>query len=206
MKFSKNVILGNGRFPTHEIPLSILQKAECIICCDGAADILIESGITPSIIIGDMDSINETTKETFSDIIIPNFNQETNDQTKAIEWAISQNITEVVILGATGLREDHTIGNISLLARYVKDIQVQMVSNYGIFTPILSSHTFESYKGQKVSIFSLTPQVEITSENLQYSLQNLQLQSWWMGTLNKSIGETFTLDFDSGEMIVFQEF
>ena len=53
------VILANGNFPTHPVPLQTLQGAKTIICCDGAAESLINSGRTPDIIIGDLDSLSE---------------------------------------------------------------------------------------------------------------------------------------------------
>ena len=44
--------------------------------------------------------------------------QETNDLTKAVNYVKTLGFREVLILGATGRREDHTLGNISLLAQF----------------------------------------------------------------------------------------
>jgi thiamine pyrophosphokinase len=203
---SKTIILGNGSFPKHPIPLAILKNAETIVCCDGAANELIASGMKPSVIIGDMDSISTENKRKYKDIIIQIADQEINDQTKAIEWAVGNGLEEVVILGATGKREDHTIGNISLLCDYARKIKVCSVGNNGIFTPVLQSAEFKSYKGQQISIFSLKPETKITSENLKYPLNELTLKSWWMGTLNESLCEYFSLNFENGELVVFQVF
>ena len=204
--FSKTVILGNGAFPKHPIPLKILELAETIICCDGAANELIAHGIEPAVIIGDMDSISLENYQKFKDIIIQIADQDTNDQTKAVEWAVKNGYSDVVILGATGKREDHTIGNISLLCNYARKIKVCSVSDNGIFTPVLENTKFESFVGQQVSIFSLNPSTKINSDNLKYSLHDLSLSSWWMGTLNESLGDSFSLHFMDGELIVFQMF
>ena len=32
------VILANGEYPTHVLPLKILEEAKFVICCDGAAN------------------------------------------------------------------------------------------------------------------------------------------------------------------------
>ena len=45
------VIVANGEFPTHLIPLSKLQESASILACDGAANTLIDQGIIPDIII-----------------------------------------------------------------------------------------------------------------------------------------------------------
>lgn len=203
---SEVVILCDGSFPKHPVTLSYLNNAEQIICCDGAADKLIEFGLTPSFIVGDMDSVSEKTKTELADKIIASKDQETNDQTKAVEFALQQGIKKVVILGATGKREDHTIGNISLLLDYAEKIEVISVSNSGIFQPALKAKTFESFKGQQVSIFSLGIPSSVSSKNLKYPLNNTILSSWWMGTLNECMDNSFSLEFDKGKFIVFQKF
>ena len=112
----------------------------------------------------------------------------------------------IVILGATGKREDHTIGNISLLAEYARDMEVIMVTDTGILRPYLQSCTILSFAGQQVSIFSLDPQSEISSSGLKYRLLNKKISNWWVATLNESLGESFTLEFKEGAVIVYLKF
>ncbi|MCY1720488.1 thiamine diphosphokinase [Prolixibacteraceae bacterium Z1-6] len=207
IKFKSNVvILCDGAFPEHPIPLSYLKNAEQIICCDAAADKLIEHGMTPAYIVGDMDSVSEKTKSDFADRIVSSTDQETNDQTKAVDFVSKRGFKSVVILGATGKREDHTIGNISLLLDYASKLDVVSISNSGYFQPVLKSQKFDSFKGQQVSIFSIGNPTPVTSQNLKYPLNNTTLNSWWMGTLNECLSNTFSLEFSNGRFIVFQKF
>ena len=204
--YSDVVVVCNGQFPTHEIPLAILRQAKTIICCDGAIQKLSAVGVKPTVIVGDFDSLPKSLMEKYSDIIFHNPDQETNDLTKSMQWAKQHGFTDVCILGATGLREDHTLGNISLLADYEQQgFSVKMVTDTGVFTPIYRTTKFNSFKGQQVSIFSLKPDVPIRSENLKYSF-NRPLPSWWCGTLNESLGEQFALHFKKGEVVVYQLF
>nr|WP_321487218.1 thiamine diphosphokinase [uncultured Draconibacterium sp.] len=203
---SKTVILCDGSFPKHPTPLSVLKNAQQIICCDGAADKLIEYGMEPTFIVGDIDSVSEKTKTNFADRIVLNTDQETNDQTKAVEFVQNRGAKNVIILGATGKREDHTIGNISLLLDYAEKLEVLSISNSGIFRPVLQSQTLPSFKGQQVSIFSLGTPAAVTSKDLKYPLSKTTLSSWWMGTLNECLSESFSLEFEKGKLIVFQKF
>ncbi len=204
--YSDVVVVCNGQFPTHEIPLAILRQAKTIICCDGAIQKLSAVGIKPTVIVGDFDSLPKSLMEKYSDIIFHNPDQETNDLTKSMQWAKQHGFTDVCILGATGLREDHTLGNISLLLEYGQTLDfVNMVTDTGVFTPIYRTTKFNSFKGQQVSIFSLKPDVPIRSENLKYPF-NRPLPSWWCGTLNESLGEQFALHFDEGKVLVYQLF
>jgi len=198
------VIIANGRFPSHPVPLSCIREAEYIICCDGAANDFIARGGVPDAIVGDCDSISEENKIRFADILHPNPDQETNDLTKSVQFCVENGRQEIIIVGGTGKREDHTLGNISLLADYAELAEVIMVTNWGIFTPIHSITEFKSYKGEQVSIFSIDPK-KLTTHNLKYPVEGRILTNWWQGSLNESLGDSFSID-PEGRVIIFQAY
>lgn len=200
------VIVADGSFPTNHIPLGYLKNAARIICCDGSASNLILAGYIPDAIVGDMDSLSEDLANRFADRIFRDNNQETNDLTKAVSWCAARGFKDIVIVGATGKREDHTIGNISLLTEYINDVNVIMVTDTGIFHPFLKSCKVLSFAGQKVSIFSIDAYTEFTSAGLRYPLLKTKLFNWWVATLNEVLGDSFTLDFEGGRVIVYLKF
>ena len=142
---AKTIILADGSFPVHEIPLGYLKNAERIVCCDGSAEALLNAGMIPEAIVGDMDTIKKGTAKRFSDRIYRDKDQDINDLTKAVKWCLKRDFRDIVILGATGKREDHTIGNISLLAEYAKDADIIMVTDTGILRPFLESCRVSSF-------------------------------------------------------------
>ena len=203
MSFKRTIILANGTFPKSKHLLDMLDSTESqIICCDGAVNKLLKSGRKPSLIIGDLDSVSQEHKEEFKDIIVQIADQNTNDLTKAVNWCVANNIEEVIILGATGEREDHTIGNIALLSEYHKRIKVSMHTDNGVFIPISQSTTFEVEKGRQISLFSLNPNLEISSKGLKYPLDKLALKGWWMGTLNEAIENEFQINFEGESAVI----
>lgn len=191
------VVLANGRFPISSHCLEILNNATRIICCDEAADRLLEYGRVPDVIIGDLDSISKETKQKYQEIIQTREDQETNDLTKAVTYCVEQQYTSVTILGATGIREDHTLGNISLLLEYNKQIDARIVSDYGEFSILNNGEEVSSHPGEQISFFSVDNHVRATSEGLKYKLDNMQLHNWWRASLNEVEGDTFTLYFES---------
>ena len=203
---SRTIILANGRFPEHEIPLDYLRSAERIICCDGSAENLLKTGMEPYAIIGDLDSLNDEITYRYADRIFVDRTQDTNDLTKSVSWCLGKGYTDIVIVGATGKREDHTIGNISLLAEYAKDLNVIMVTDTGILLPFLKGSKVSSFPGQQISIFSIDRETEITSEGLRYPLFRKKLNNWWVATLNEAMGDYFNLEFDGGPVIVYLKF
>ena len=202
----ETVILANGSFPVHSTPLDFLRTAKRIICCDGAANKLLLDDVVPNFIIGDLDSVYDEIKNIYAPIIIHQPEQETNDLTKAVHFCIENNWKEITILGATGKREDHTLGNLSLLTDYAEKANVQMLTDYGVFNPLLKTATLESYRGEQVSIFSLHPDTLFTFHNLVYQVENRKLTSWWQGTLNEAESDSFTIEFDNGKVLVFRKY
>jgi thiamine pyrophosphokinase len=206
MEENNIVIVADGSFPEHEIPLGYLKNAGKIICCDGSAGNLVSVGYIPDVIVGDLDSLTENLAIRFADRIFLDESQDTNDLTKAVQWCREMNYNEIVIVGATGKREDHTIGNISLLAEYAKTMNVKMVTDTGIFIPFLKSCTVQSFPGQQVSLFSIDPETEITSSGLKYPLNGIKISNWWVATLNEACGDSFSLEFRNGKVIVFLKY
>jgi thiamine pyrophosphokinase len=201
----QTVILANGTYPTHAVPLARLREAGMIICCDGAAEKLVDHGLEPGLIIGDLDSVSPALKERYANLLVRDSDQETNDLTKAVNWCVRNGIGAVTILGATGIREDHALGNISLLADYGSRIEAVMLTDTGSFRVYYRSVTIASRPGQQVSLFSIDPSLKVTSTGLRYPLNKLALNSWWRGTLNESAGDSFSLEFENGHVIVFLE-
>lgn len=186
------VIIGGGEYPTARLPLQIINNASYIVCCDGAADEFIARGGTPDAIVGDGDSISDGNKEKFSHILHIVGEQESNDQTKAVRFCIAQGKKRIAIVGATGKREDHTIGNISLLIEYARaGAEVYSFTDYGVFIPCNGTTTHKCRKGQQVSIFSITAN-EMSSCGLLYPIYDFT--NWWQGTLNECTGEEFTIN------------
>ena len=189
------VILANCQYPTHEVPLSVLNNASHLVCCDGAA--IAEAN---AVIIGDGDSVPDE----YRDRLIQIDEQEDNDLTKATRYCLQQGWKKIAYLGCTGLREDHTLGNISLLMRYLRDFGVMgtMFTDYGWFTPAQGNQTFASQPGQQVSIINFGCQ-HIESEGLKW--HSYAYREWWQGTLNEALAPHFTLQAD-GYYMVYQTY
>ena len=195
------VIIANGQFPTHEVPLRVLRQASYVVCCDGA----IRHYPMADVIVGDGDSVPEE----YRDLLIQINEQDDNDLTKATRHCMnllqpSTSNLKIAYLGATGLREDHTIGNIGLLMRYYRQMGVEgtMFTDYGVFQPAFGNRTFHSKKGQQISIYNFGC-TRLESEGLRWN--SYAYDEWWQGTLNEAIGDSFSFRAD-GYYMVYQTY
>ncbi len=200
------IILADGSFPSHIIPLGLLNEADKIICCDGSVSKLLHYGKTPYAIVGDLDSLSTQLKKQFASITYHFPSQEDNDLTKTVNFCTEKGFDNIAILGATGEREDHTIGNIFLLPLYARKRTIRMYTDYGWFEVLTHSGKLKSFQGQQISIFCNDPRLKINTSGLRYPIKNTPLSMLWMGTLNETLGDSFSISFDQGSVIVFFQY
>jgi thiamine pyrophosphokinase len=177
-----------------------------VIACDGAAASLHSRGIAPDAIVGDLDSLPQELRRLYADRLHHIAEQESNDLTKAVRYAAGAGHREALILGATGLREDHTLGNISLLLDYAALMErIEMLTDYGLFTPVRHAAVFAAQPGSQVSIFAPRAGVRVSAGGLRWPLNDRSLDSWWQGSLNEATGSEFSLAVSgAGGAIVYR--
>ena len=210
------VIICDGKFPNSEYPRYLIRTADHIVCCDGALKKFLRNSLSifgeerlPDVVVGDMDSLSDSMKSRYRDIIVQIDEQEHNDQTKAFRWVLDNlsGIGSIYILGATGEREDHTIGNISLLMEYARTydldamgITLEMVSDHSTIFAITDTYEMECGEGRKVSIFSPDNSLRIRSLGLEWPTDEVVFDNWWKATLNRAAQDTVRLEFSHKSM------
>lgn len=201
------VILANGLFPTHPAPLKALKHAINLVCCDGAANALVDHAeFTPAAVVGDGDSLSEAARTKFSHCLVTSACQETNDLTKAFRFCMEQGWKDIVILGGTGKREDHTLGNLSLLADFSREAHVCMITDTCLITPVSKAVIMPVVPGQPVSFIACDPGVRLTVEGVRYPVQNLALTRWHTATLNTATGDLLRVHPVNGVVLVIQAY
>ena len=205
------VIICDGQFPESEYPRYLIRSADFIICCDGALTKFLRNSRSifgeariPDLVIGDMDTLSAGLQKKYRDIIIKENEQEHNDQTKAVRWALAniKGVSRIYIMGATGNRLDHTIGNASLLMEYTRmfdleglGVNIEMVSDSGTAFAISDTTEIDCGIGRSVSIFTPDITLNIKSAGLEYPTDGVVFDNWWKATLNKASHDTVRLTF-----------
>ncbi len=210
------VIICDGEFPKREYPHYLIQSADFTICCDGALVKYLRNSRRifgeerlPDLVIGDMDTLSATMQKRYAGIIRKEDEQEHNDQTKAVRWALGNiaDISHIYILGATGGRADHTIGNVSLLMEYTRmfdleemGVTIEMISDTGTTFAVNDTIELDCGIGRHVSIFSPDSSLRIKSSGLEYPTDEVIFDNWWKATLNKASQDTVRLEFSHRSM------
>lgn len=201
------VVLCAGDFPTHDIPLCVLRDAPYLCCCDGAAVQAVSYGLRPDAIVGDGDSLPDDFKRQYSGIIHLVSEQEYNDMTKATRHCIRRGARRIAYVGATGKREDHTIGNLSLLMEYARELGgqggaaggrevfVDIVSDWSSAFAITDTSDLNIGEGRSISIICPDNSLKIKSKGLVWPTDNVVFDNLWKATLNRAETDCIRLEF-----------
>ena len=202
MKKHKIILVLNGELPKKNHLISKVEKYDKILCADGAANVLINYGINPDFILGDLDSVNKDTLKKFKGNIINLPDQNLNDLEKILLWIIKKKIKDVDVIGMDGKRIDHTLGNFSVILKYIKKIKINIFTKSGIFYTINLSKVFNNIKNSYISIFSNDLNTFISSDGLKFELENKNLPELNSGTLNYAIKNKVTIK-SNGSILLF---
>jgi len=196
------IILANGQYPSHPAALNMLHTAGTIICTDGSANKLLENGLTPNVIIGDMDSTT-VGQDSFKGLYVKISDQDNTDLDKALEWCKVNSLSQLTVLGTSQLREDHTIGNLILLANYSEELDINFVTDYFTITCHHGKRSFTSFKQQLVSLLPVEDIKSITTEGLEFPLIDELFPISSRGISNRATGHQFIIS-SSGKIWVFR--
>lgn len=197
----ETLIVANGALQPDA--LHFIHHASHIIVCDGALRQYTHlSDRKPDVIIGDGDSIDPALLEAVGVPFTLITEQETNDLTKAVHEALHRGWTQLHIIGGTGRREDHTLGNIFLLPDYLRDgAQVVMHTEFGAFLPFTGTVTVTDMEGHEVSFFEVD-HLPLSAEGVAYPFQKRIFTALWEATLNHITAPLMTVTAE-GRALLF---
>lgn len=192
--------------------LDQIRENDYIIGADRGALFLMENGITPHAAVGDFDSISESQAERLASysgklVKCDPVNKDLTDSELAFDLALKLNPSEIVLLGATGTRLDHTLANIHMLLRGVQhQIHCSMIDPYNYITLTGSSCTVKDRGFKYVSLLPLTPEVSgIELEGFEYPLHNATLKiGQSLGISNRLSGSEGTVKIEGGLLLIIQ--
>ena len=91
------------------------EEGDLVIAADSGWDNATRLGVTPSILLGDFDSIKSKKLPTGPEIYRVPAEKDLTDTQLAVEMALSKGATEIVIVGGLSGRLDHTLANLGIL-------------------------------------------------------------------------------------------
>lgn len=205
----RSIIFANGSLADPEPVRRFINPANLLIAADGGTRHALALGLTPSVIIGDLDSLTvddrRWTVERGAQLVeFPRDKNET-DLELAINYAIDQGCTEIVIVAALGGRLDQTLGNLSLLTDprlAALDIRLDDGVEEVIFVRERCQVTGKP--GNTVSLLPWGGDVTgVRTEGLRWPLNRETLYPYkTRGISNELMADTASIEIESGLLLV----
>ncbi len=199
----KACIFACGPVSDYEFISSVVDKNAFILCADGGLEHCLKCGISPDVVIGDMDSYGGEVNEN----ILMKYPVEKDDTDTAlcIKYAIEKGYKEIEVFGAIGARFDHSFANVQLLL-YCKEkgVNCRLRDKETVFAVHNESVKMKIEKGTTVSIFSISVKAKnVTLKGLKYPLERATLNSNFpLGVSNVSISDEIEITVEEGTLLV----
>lgn len=176
----KYVILSGGNPPKKQILAEHADDADMLIGVDGAADVLDVHGIVPGVLIGDFDTAEEKSvaslKAQGAKVIRLQPRKNETDTEAAVDYALENGATKIVLLGALGSRIDHALSNIMMLVRaHRAGVPAILLDDYNELQVANTTFKLHGNPGQCISILPLTADLTVSAQGLEYPLDELVL-------------------------------
>ena len=198
MKQKKVFLLLNGEVPK---TLPNLSDYDLVCATDGAYHFLEENKIIPDFVSGDLDSSEEIPKNIK---VIHTPNQDYTDFDKILQILFDKDFFMIDIYGASGKEQDHFLGNLHTAIQWKKKLKLTFLDNHSRYFLADKSTSVSSCKNKTISLIPFPKATNITTEGLQYQLNNEDLIfGERIGTRNKAIKNDIQITFKNGELFIF---
>jgi thiamine pyrophosphokinase len=204
----KALIIANGEPPQKKRVVLLAKRAGTVICADGGANTALKMGILPDAIVGDFDSIHGEALVKFRRVAMyEDRNDQTTDLEKAIAWAIESHFDHITVVGASGKRLDHTVGNLGVLRKFYPDAIITLVDDNGELCYVGREYSFDAEKGDVVSLLPLNRCEGVSTHGLKYPLEGENLELGVReGTSNVVVSSPVSIKVKKGHLLLFKLF
>ena len=198
----KVVIIAGGSMRDYAYIRRFIQPEDYIIAADSGYIHAQALGVQPQILLGDFDSL-DALPQGIEMHRHPAKKDET-DSELAVNWAIEQGASHILLLGATGTRMDHTLSNILLLTRLLdRGIKGEIVDEHNHIQITDGALEIHGEPGALLSLLPLTPCEGVSSWNLEYPLEKASLQvGYSLGVSNVIAASPAGVSLTKGRLLV----
>lgn len=191
---SRPVCLVGGASATNADISNVLQLVAGFVAVDSGADTLLRAGITPIAVVGDLDSLSQTARDTFANLLCQIDEQSTTDFEKALTRVAAP---AIIALGFTGGRMDHILSVLNVMSRF-PDKPVLLTDRDDVsFLVAKGRSVFAMPKGSRISLMPVAPATVSLQGVVWPFSQTLMTMTGFTSPSNAAIGGDVTIQTDA---------
>ena len=208
------IVFANGELGKRAVQRANIQDTDFIVCVDGGLQHAQEWGIQPHLLIGDFDSAQSTSLNASNIADVERINHPVNKDASDLELALEElqsreiqqrEIQEVLLLGISGGRADHSLFNWMLPAVKAWAYKLRLLDETADAHVVNRAHPFKqtSTLGSLISLLPLRKVAGVTTAGLEYPLNNASIKPGsTLGLSNVVCAKNVTVELASGVLLV----
>ncbi len=179
------------------------RSAGMILAADSGADRLLEVGIVPDLVVGDLDSISLLAQSEQREIL-HDPDQDTSDCDKLLALAAGMGCRSITLCGVEGDLPDHVLGTLHSAARASLDVRLAYRRGIGRVLRGPFAGSIATGAGKRVSLLPLVPCEGVTLRGLAWELEDAVLDPLGLTSLsNRALGDRAEIRLASGAALLF---
>ena len=209
MLSSTPLLVANGPVQWTRELASLAAAAEPLLAADGGANHLGRIGLRPAAVVGDLDSITSGIRAWLGEErMIDRPDQNRTDLDKALTYALDElSLDRLTVLGATGGRLDHAVGNLGLLARRALGGRLRFLDTDHQVVAVVGEALLPAVAGETWSFFTLDPVVKISLDGVRWPVENQPLDLAGKPSIsNEAVSDNVTIRAEGGAVIAMRWF
>ena len=204
------VVVGGAEINNYAFVRGWLRADDFIIFCDSGLRHMEALGAAPGLIVGDFDSYDNPHLKTET-IVLPCEKDDT-DTVYAVKEAVKRGYDDFLLIGMTGGRIDHAIGNVSILL-YLDSLgkKGRIIDDYSEMEIVSKESARIDDSCAFFSLLNISGTAKgITIENAKYPLENGEITcDYQYGVSNEVLpGKTAKVSVEQGRVLlvkIYQE-
>lgn len=194
-------LIANGAIDDSGATRSLILQYDQVIAVDGGLNHCHAMGITPNLIIGDMDSVSPELLAQYAHIPTQKFpfEKDETDLELALKAVMSPQLVKATIFGALGYRTDHLLANLHLIRRYPERVFIE--SERELIFSVRGELTIPTFEGQTISFLPLGTAENISSTGLKWELKNATFNQSFFSLSNICLADRVKISIGHGDLI-----
>ena len=176
-----------------------LANDALVVGADGGGERLLAAGIEPDAVVGDLDSLSAAAQKQLSDRLVRDTGPDSSDLEKAVAWAWARGADDIVVVGWSGSRLDHTLAALALAFE-----GVQLHDDRFRVTAVVGSAEFTAQPGTLFSLMAL-PEAVVSVGGARWNLEQEPLAMGARGMHNEvAAGGHVRVECHTGKLLLLE--
>lgn len=179
-KMGKAFVFLNGEMDIDPgICRSLVSEEDYVFCADGGTRHAMAIGVIPTLVMGDMDSIDPVSRMWLEqhNVEVRTFpaEKDSSDTELLLDYIRDEGFRDIIIFAATGGRLDHQLANLLLLEKYaVQGHSIRILYSKGFAEGVRgeSQIVLNGQRGHLSSVFTVSDAAFVSLEGFRYKLSS----------------------------------